>query len=208
MCENQSPARSNSPAPAAPPGNSPRAGFRNAQPLCAGGSTTGPTPTGWPRNLGWSEFTAVSSRPRVESKDAHVSVQVDAGDVSVVKGNGRFKLGDGEFSVVTNPVDSWVVKDKKSASLLAHEQGHYDIAVLCYRDMMAESRKSREKSEVRLWCAAIRVMDKHDRRAHKLSALYDLKADTGHGLHKKGQQAWESQIIACKASGMPMTKPV
>ena len=172
-----------------------------------GTSTIGPTLTGWPQAIGWSEFTDRANRPPGESEDAQISVQLKGGDVKVVREKGRFRLGDSAFPVVIDTADSWVVKDKKSAALLAHEQGHFDIAGLCYRDMVAELRKLREKSPARLGRATKRVMDKHDKRGDGLSELYDSKGETNHGLNLKRQQVWEAQISACKASGMPMTKP-
>ena len=208
MGDIQSPARSNNPGPATPPGNAPYAGFRDAQPLGTGGAgTTGPTLTGWPRDLGWSEFSDRNSRPAGESEDAQVSVQLQGSEVTVVRENGRFRLGDSELPMAVDKADSWVVKDKKSAALLAHEQGHYDIAGLCYRDMVNALRKLREKSPARLGRAVKRVMDKHDTRGDDLSDLYDSKAETDHGQNQKRQAAWETQIGACKTSGMPMTKP-
>lgn len=208
MSDNQSPARSNNPGPATPPGNAPHAGFRDAQPLGTGGAaTTGPTLTGWPRDLGWSEFSDRNSRPAGESEDAQISVQLQGREITVVREKGRFRLGDSELPMAIDAADSWVVKDKKSATLLAHEQGHYDIAGLCYRDMVNELRRLREKSPARLGRAVTRVMDKHDKRGDELSDLYDSKSETDHGLNQKRQQAWEVQISACKTSGMPMTNP-
>ena len=207
MSDNPFPAGSNNHAPATPPGNSPRAGFRGAQPLGAGTATTGPTLTGWPRAISWSEFTERSSRPSGESEDAQISVQLQGGDVKVIRERGRFRLGDSDFPMVVDTFASWVVKDKKSAALLAHEQGHFDIAGLCYRDMMTELRKLREKSPARLGRATKRIMDKHDKRGDALSDLYDSKTESNHGLNQKRQQAWEAQIRASKASGKPMTRP-
>ena len=207
MSDNPSPARSNNPAPATPPGNSPRAGFRSAQPLGTGTTTTGPSLTGWPLAIGWSEFTDRASRPTGESEDAQISVQLEGQEVKVVREKGRFRLGDSELPMVIDATGSWVVKDKKSAALLAHEQGHFDIAGLCYRDMVVELRKLREKSPARLGRATKRVMDKHDKRGDGLSDLYDSKDETNHGLNKKRQEAWDAQISACKASGKPLTRP-
>ena len=72
----------------------------------------------------WSDFTTRDSRPRGETEDAHIHVSFNT--------NYGIPNNDGEYStdnVVISPL--WwtdIVRggeDHKTASLLAHEQGHF-----------------------------------------------------------------------------------
>jgi hypothetical protein len=110
-----------------------------------------------------------------------------------------------EFNAVVNASESWVVVSEKTEQLLIHEQGHFDIAGLCYRDLVAEARGLRERSRNRLVREVRRVMSEHDQRADSLSEEYDV--DTEHGGNQTNQQAWLEQIAASSESGMPLTAP-
>ncbi|MCU7937638.1 MAG: ferric iron reductase [Candidatus Thiodiazotropha sp. (ex Dulcina madagascariensis)] len=76
MCETPSPVRTNRPVPSGPSRDLPHAGFSSAQPVGAGASTAqaGPTLSGWPRQLAWSDFRDIQSRPQGESEDARISI--------------------------------------------------------------------------------------------------------------------------------------
>jgi hypothetical protein len=110
-----------------------------------------------------------------------------------------------EFSMVLNAGGSWVVTSAKTAELLAHEQGHYDIVGLCYRDLVAEARSLRGASRNRLMLEVRRVMREHDQRAESLTREYETQ--TEHGRNRANQQAWQSQIQSCRQSGAPLTAP-
>ncbi|MCU7920864.1 MAG: DUF922 domain-containing protein [Candidatus Thiodiazotropha sp. (ex Dulcina madagascariensis)] len=129
------------------------------------------------------------------------------GRLVYVQEGGEFRLGEVEFSMVLNAAGSWVVVSAKTTTLLAHEQGHFDIVGLCYRDLVAEIRTLRDRSRRRLILAVRRVMREHDQRAETLTREYDSQQQTNHGRDSVRQQAWESQIQACRQSGAPLTVP-
>jgi hypothetical protein len=78
MSDGQSPALSNSPILDSPSRSPPYAGFRSAQPEGLSTSTGGPSLSGWPRKIAWSEFREVGNRPDGESEDAQISVELGA----------------------------------------------------------------------------------------------------------------------------------
>jgi hypothetical protein len=110
-----------------------------------------------------------------------------------------------EFAMVLNAAGSWVVVSAKTSELLAHEQGHYDIVGLCYRDLVAEARTLRGATRNRLVLAMRRVMREHDQRAESLTREYDTQ--TEHGRNLTSQQAWQRQIAASRQTGVPLTAP-
>ncbi len=207
MCEGQSPARSNNPALESPPGSPPHAGFRSAQPQGVTVSTAGPTLSGWPRQIVWSEFRDFRSRPSGTSEDAQVAVELRPSRISVERDNGQFKLGNVTFRMGVNRQDSWVVADQKSTALLAHEQGHYDIVGLFYRDLIAELQRLRASSQNQLAREVRRIMGQYDQLADTLSDEYDSSQETDHGRNSGRQQAWETQIQNCMQSGTRLTAP-
>ncbi|MCU7931089.1 MAG: DUF922 domain-containing Zn-dependent protease [Candidatus Thiodiazotropha sp. (ex Codakia rugifera)] len=209
MCENPSPARNNRPVPAVPSADIPHAGFRSAQTEGAGASSgqPGPTLVGWPRQLTWSDFSDIQNRPQGESEDARISMGFRPGRLTYVQENSEYRLGEVEFRMVLNASGSWVVVSGKTAVLLAHEQGHYDIVGLCYRDLVAEIRTLRDSSRRRLIVAVRRVMREHDQRAESLTRQYDSEQQTDHGRNSTRQQAWERQIQACRQSATQLTAP-
>ncbi|MES9861025.1 MAG: DUF922 domain-containing protein [Candidatus Thiodiazotropha sp. LLP2] len=207
MCESPSPARTNRPVASGTNPDTPHAGFTTAQP--AGGTIPqgGPHLSGWPRQLTWGDFRDIQSRPQGESEDARISMGFRPGRLSVVEEGGQHRLGDVEFRMVLNGRGSWVVASAKSDDLLDHEQGHYDIVGLCYRDLVNEARRLRERSRNRLIRAVSRVMRAHDQRADTLTRQYDSAEETDHGQNSTRQQAWLQQILTCRTSGAQLTPP-
>ena len=209
MCETPSPARRNRPAASGPNRDIPHAGFRSAQPAGAAAATAqaGPRLSGWPRQLTWGDFRDIQSRPQGESEDARISIGFRPGRLTYVQENGEHRLGDVEFRMVLNSGGSWAVVSAKTDTLLAHEQGHYDIVGLCYRDLVTEIRGLRGSSRRRLILEVRRVMREHDQRADTLTRQYDSQQETQHGRDSARQQAWEQQISSCRSSGARLTPP-
>ncbi|SJM89119.1 conserved hypothetical protein [Crenothrix polyspora] len=202
-----SPALKNKPHYKNKPPNSPRAGFRSPQPQGVTPSTKPPSLSGWPRAIAWNEFDERNSRPSGEMEAAQISVELNPNQVSVAQENGQFKLGAAVFQMVVKKSDSWVVKTEKDATLLAHEQGHFDLAGLCYRDMVQELAKLRTSSVKELEKEIKRIMEQYDQKSDTLSKQYDSSQETDHGRNTTRQKIWEKQIQTCINSGMPFTVP-
>ena len=125
------------------------------------------------------------------------------GRLRVIQEESEYRLGEMEFEMVLNGAGSWVVVSAKTPELLAHEQGHYDIVGLCYRDLVAEARTLRGTTRNRLVRAMRRLMREHDQRAESLTRVYETQ--TEHGRNQAYQQAWQRQITASRQSGSPLT---
>lgn len=207
MIKHPSPAQSNRPVPAVPSEYIPHAGFASAQPKGVGAppATPGPELVGWPRTINWKEFKDVKKRPKGETENAQISVGLRHGKVKVVAENDEFRLGEMVFKVKVIASNSWVVKSEKTDSLRVHEQGHYDIAGLCYRDFLADARAMREFSRNELLRKVNKLMNEHGQRAGNLSDQYD--DDTEHGLNQKQQQTWLDKIAASLESGESLIAP-
>jgi hypothetical protein len=207
MSDGQSPALSNSSILNSPPGSPPYAGFRSAQPQGVNVTATGPTLSGWPRQIAWSEFREIRSRPSGTSEDAQISVELRPSRLTIERENGQFKLGNVTFQMGVNSAECWVVTGQKSSTLLAHEQGHYDIVGLCYRDLIADLQRLRANSQNQLAREVRRIMGHYDQLADSLSNKYDSTQETDHGRNSGRQQAWEAQIQNCIQNGSALSAP-
>ncbi|MGZ8943388.1 MAG: DUF922 domain-containing protein [Methylobacter sp.] len=206
MTDGQSPALSNCPIVNSPPGSPPHAGFRSAHPQGVSTSTGGPTLSGWPRKIAWSEFREVSSRPEGEFEDAQISVELEPEkNISVERESGRFKMGKVIFKMSIKKSESWVVRGQKSDDLLAHEQGHFDIVGLFYRDLITALQQLRANSVSELGRETKHLMGQYDREADQMSKQYDQ--DTHHGRNAVRQQAWRKQIQDCIQKSSQFTAP-
>jgi len=147
---------------------------------------------GWPRRIDWSEFQELSERPPGARENAQIdSVGLTSG-LQAGREGGRYRVAELRIRVQVNIAGSWVVTDRKSDALLAHEQGHYDITGLASRDLLADLMALREPTVRALQEAMDRTLAASRRRAGALSDRYDL--DTAHGSDVAAQTAWERRI--------------
>lgn len=205
MCEEHSSPRTNNPALDSPAGSPSHAGFGAAAPQGLVATAVGPRLTGWPRQIAWNEFRNRSSRPRGEEEDAQIYVELVPGRFVSVREEGQYRLGDMVFRMHVRRSHSWVVSSKKTTTLLKHEQGHYDIVGLFYRDMMPVLRRLRASSRQQLARELRRVVGEHHREGREFSDLYDEASETHHGRNTDRQQAWERLIQDCITHHRSMT---
>jgi hypothetical protein len=93
-----------------------------------------------------------------------------------------------EFS--TDPDLSWVVTKDESATLLAHEQGHFDITALAGRDLLNELQGMSRKDG---WQLASEL----DAQMRTLQNLYETT--TMNGSLSAQQQLWTRELIYLKS---------
>jgi hypothetical protein len=94
------------------------------------------TMTGFPRALRWDMFTPTQSS-RQPPRLAHTSSGYSlAATWSAALIDGAYRVRGLRISVALNAAASWATPAARaSASLLRHEQGHYDITGLVARDL-------------------------------------------------------------------------
>jgi hypothetical protein len=166
----------------------------NARPAGASAAaSTGPTLTGWPREIAWGEFREIQRRPTGENEDAQISSSLEQPEqVHVTRSGGRFRLDAYEAVLSVVEDESWVVTSAKSDTLLAHEQGHYDITGLVARDMIRDLRGLRAASTAALGREVQAIIRRADALADRLTILYDEQ--TNHGRNRAKQEKWEQLL--------------
>lgn len=94
------------------------------------------------------------------------------------------------------PKESWVLSEKMTEALLAHEQLHFDIAELFARKMKMTFAEYELPVKTFIDKKADQRMEKAYHQIFKemmeMQHLYD--EETGHGTDVKAQEEWVSQI--------------
>ena len=133
------------------------------------------------QRLTWSDFPTRLFPPPHISFDAATGTSY-SGDID----HGKWSL-----SVNFDREKSWVLFFKRNATLLAHEQGHFDISALGGRDIL-QQLPGKSPQEAQAIIIAVR------NRVNIVQKLYDTSTDDG--LFPTQQQQWLQAIAFLKAS--------
>jgi hypothetical protein len=171
---------------------------------------------GYPYTLRWSDFTEVKTS-RIPPRQASTVASFNMTGWHVGTDGGSFKVQGLSVRVSPNKHSSWAVKSGKTATLLDHEQGHFDITGLIARDLARKVLDlSLPVSEVAALKEAGTTADQHKRYALKQfqklisgfgkeavalmnrlqsntpgkNGLYD--ANTNHGNDPAAQARWDA----------------
>lgn len=169
---------------------------------------------GHEETLGWQDFQATP--PAKHSGDdaqteARFDMQYDY-EWDDRHGHQGYRVDHVQVTVSVDRPSMWVVAASKTAELLKHEQGHYDIVALIARDLFQEltgweSGRSpkRFRKETDLTTAADRLRRQATSLAARLSGtassvgVYDKQ--TKHGQDTKAQEQWDKALEAARSKG-------
>jgi hypothetical protein len=147
----------------------------------------------------WSEFREIQSRPAGVDEDAQISSQTKKMKGSTKKIDGVYRMVDISCTLYVKKAESWVVKGTKTADLLKHEQGHFDITAIGVREMIREMGAARNESLSALSTTIQSIQEDKGKLMQEKSDLYDTQTD--HGRIPAEQLRWEKIIKAEKESG-------
>ncbi len=148
------------------------------------------TVIGWSgaNKLGWSKFKEI---PEAPSDSGHDAAETSAGIT--------YETGaQGLVVKVEFYNNSWVVKGKKSAALLKHEQGHWDIFGL-YGFEVNRKLKGVSPDDAQSVFDAI--------YADCMTVQYQYDDETDHGLKVSKQLDWDKKIATEIRKGYGLIKP-
>jgi hypothetical protein len=169
---------------------------------------------GHDETLVWADFQAPPPDRSNEAAyaDARFDMQYDY-EFDESKGAAHgYRIDDVQVTVTLDRANMWSVKGDRTAALLEHEQGHYDLVALVGRDLYDElmgwndgKKPKRFRREDELTGAANRA----SRAAKALAAhlggtstavgVYDTK--TKHGRDAKVQEQWTKALAAARGNG-------
>lgn len=167
---------------------------------------------GWPKTIAWTDFgTPVSSVPASYSgthTDCHIEVDINYswGGPVAVSGSSDYKLKDVKVEVKINSIDTWVMTgvptSKTQATILKHEQGHYNIAGITARDVEKMLTNLRNADANDLANDATTKADSIISDGLAKEDKYDDVAANGgtdNGNDVNQQNTWNSKIAAAKS---------
>ena len=83
---------------------------------------------------------------------------------------------------------SWVKQHKKTKDLLKHEQGHFDIGLLCAQQI-TKALEQRTFTKENMSAEVAKTFKEILEEYRRLERAYD--ADTGHSQYRKQQKKWD-----------------
>ena len=170
---------------------------------------------GHDETLVWADFQASppnDSSSEAAYADARFDMQFDyLWDDSKGAAHG-YRIDHVQVTVTLDRANMWSVKSDRTAALLEHEQGHYDLVALVGRDLYNElmgwnddKKPKRFRREDDLTGAANRAsraaktLAAHLAGTSRVVGVYDTK--TKHGRDAKVQEHWTKALAAVRADG-------
>jgi hypothetical protein len=140
------------------------------------------------RNLEWADFTGKPDINSTYYANTWYSVKYS---YNVTTTGDAATLSSFEVTLELDPSKSWAKSDKVSDELLAHEQGHFNIGILCMREVLSVVNKmTLTKTD---YADAIRnVYGEIMRKYNEMNVQYD--SETDHFKNKEQQQKWNALL--------------
>ncbi|MBI4910887.1 MAG: hypothetical protein HY820_45175 [Acidobacteria bacterium] len=149
-----------------------------------------------PTTLAWSNFTTVSTLSGNE--DAHIDFNFVIPNRPLRRVGGNFMLAE-TFEIGVSPIAKVKQGANQTAALLAHEQGHYDIAIAVAWALAADLQTLSAASQGALSTALTTTFNLH--RTTRMAAVqqgYDTA--TGSSQNAAQQAAWLTAIATALTS--------
>ncbi len=147
----------------------------------------------------WGLFRTVSSIPDT-TEEAQIAPELPAvnGLRPQRTAAGSFRLPSFTLHVGLNRSKTMVLRTaNKTADLLKHEQGHYNLLVLVSRAFARDLESLEAASVAELGTLLSTARDTHDDRAQAIDAKYD--SETDHSRNRAAQARWDNAIVAALA---------
>lgn len=145
-----------------------------------------------PVTVSWSDFSTVDSLPSDE--DAHIDMGYEVENKNFRRVGGQFMVAE-TLEVRVKPLAKVLRSASQTDTLLAHEQGHYDIGILAGRALARELASLHAATPAALGLAMRSCFTLHTvTRLDPIQKKYDK--DTGHGTNATEQARWAGLISA------------
>lgn len=137
------------------------------------------------RKLTWSDYTG--------AVDNSVPFIAYTGYLITTKTEGIKTLGDSiviekfEVTLKLDSIKSWAKKDKVTDELLIHEQGHFNIGILCMREIL-QVYKQTKFTKSNFNATIQNIFDVTLKKYNEMGVKYD--EETEHFNNKKQQEKW------------------
>jgi uncharacterized protein DUF922 len=153
-----------------------------------------------PARLTWRNFKAVALIPDSD-EEAQIAPETSLpARLHPLKVKDKFRLPDLTITIVLKSSDTIVIRTAdKTADLLEHEQGHFDLMILSARAMAADLEAIEADSVAELQSAVSDVQSTHGERADAVDKEYDRQTD--HSRNVAQQRRWRKLIDEALGKG-------
>lgn len=154
------------------------------------------------KNLRWTDFTISQQRPMDPAdgtrQDAYTSFDYTLPNKGPRQVGSFFAFPDPWDIIITPRAAAWA-NVAQTPALLAHEQFHYDVGIVCARALARYLSGVRTRTAAELLPLLNTAVQLHlHRRAGLLQRHYDR--ETGHGTNAGAQRRWKQQMALCLAN--------
>jgi hypothetical protein len=166
-------------------------------------------------SLGWNDFQAAVPANRAQGEAAFAEARFDLAydyDYDTENATEGYRVNHVLVRVTLHRDLMWAVASARTADLLRHEQGHYDIVALLARDLYNELtgwnsakppkrfRKDADlKRAVERWRRGTKSLVAHVGGAGENVGVYDKQ--TNHGQDAKAQGGWDKSFADARMNG-------
>jgi hypothetical protein len=142
------------------------------------------------RKLTWDDFTGKPDKSVSFLAYTRFKLSYEVGDVKVI--GDSVAIDKFLVTVELDPKESWAKKDKVSDALLVHEQGHFDIGILCMKEILANYKQVKyTKSNFNYVIQG--VINKAGKKYSDMTLQYDR--ETKHSSDKEQQAKWNAFFL-------------
>lgn len=145
----------------------------------------------------WNDFKDLSQQPAGEKENAQINPEMRPSNFKVGKKGKAAIVASMDMNVVIVKENSWVVTSAKSAYLLQHEQGHYDIMALAARENYNKLLKLQGSTVSDLQKQMTETQGGVETKVSIVDKRYDTQ--TQHGADQTKQKEWDQKIAAEKS---------
>lgn len=167
---------------------------------------------GIPKTLTWADFgTPVGTVPSSYTgthTDCHIEIDISYthGGTTKDPASGDFMLRSVNVTVKVDKLNTWVLtgvpKSKTQAAILKHEQGHFNIAALAAKDLLAALKALRNSDAGDLITDADTALSDALSSGQTEEDTYDddpVNGGTDHGNDAAQQAKWNGLIAKAKS---------
>jgi len=155
--------------------------------------------TNFNKILTWNDFTKLPAKPPRKFEEASISVTWDF-DASFGRKGNAIIIASYTVNVFLVAQGCWVVAataaGPKSAELLKHEQGHFDIMAIGGREFHDRLGKLSADTEEALNKKITELREEIESKSDVVDQRYDTA--TNHSINTAVQQTWDQKIETAK----------
>jgi hypothetical protein len=137
------------------------------------------------RKLKWSDFTG-----KPDDKDpyfAYTNFNIRPVIDKIMFRGDTVLVGKLEVNLELDPLKSWVKMDHVTDALLVHEQGHFDIGILCMRESLILLAQVKF-TKTNFGSLPQQIVSDMLKKYSEMTERYD--AETNHSANKDQQKKW------------------